>query len=90
LRHHSSARGTVHVTETLNVVHRYGEPKRTLVEGPTKSTAGYRVLPMPAWLHDNRAAMLAQREEAELGPSAPLFRAVEGTAWVAKQTHVAA
>ena len=68
----------MHVTETLNVVHRYGEAKRTLVEGPTKSTSGDRVLPMPAWLRDDLAAMLAQRDEAQRGLSAPLFRAVKG------------
>ena len=72
-------RGTVHVTETLNVVHRYGDARRTLVEGPTKSTAGDRVLPMPTWLRDDLAEMLAQRDEAEQGPSTPLFRAVKGS-----------
>jgi integrase len=72
------ARGTVHIIETLNVVHRYDDAKRTLVEGPTKSTAGDRVLPMPAWLRDDLAAMLAQRDETERGPAAPLFRAVKG------------
>ena len=72
------ARGTVHITETLNVVHRYGDAKRTLVEGPTKSTAGDRVLPMPTWLRDDLAAMLAARDETERAHRAPLFRAVKG------------
>lgn len=72
------ARSTVHITETLNVVHRYGDAKRTLVEGPTKSTAGDRVLPMPAWLRDDLAAMLTQRDESEWAQSTPLFRAVKG------------
>lgn len=58
-------RASVHITETFNVVHRYGDAKRTLVEGPTKSTAGDRVLPMPTWLRDDLAAMLAGRDEIE-------------------------
>jgi integrase len=72
------ARATVHVTETFNVVHRYGDTRRTLVEGPTKSTAGDRIIPMPAWLRDELAAMLAQRPELDRAASAPLFRAVKG------------
>ena len=71
-------RCTVHVTETFNVVHRYGDTKRTLVEGPTKSTAGDRVIPMPTWLRDDLAQMLAGRPELDRAPSAPLFRAVKG------------
>ena len=69
----------MHITETFNVVHRYGDAKRTLVEGPTKSTAGDRVLPMPAWLRDDLAAMLVGHDENDRAPTAPLFRAVKGT-----------
>jgi integrase len=71
-------RANVHITETLNVVHGYGDAKRTLVQGPTKSTAGDRVLPMPAWLRDDLAAMLGCRDTADRDPSAPLFLAVKG------------
>lgn len=67
-----------HSIPVRHVVHRYGNAKRTLVEGPTKSTAGDRVLPMPAWLRDDLSAMLAQRDPSELTPAAPLFRAVKG------------
>lgn len=71
-------RASVHITETFNVVHRYGDAKRTLVEGPTKSTAGDRVLPMPTWLRDDLAAMLASRGERDRSLAAPLFLAVKG------------
>jgi integrase len=71
-------RATVHVTETLNVVHRYGDERRTIVEGPTKTTAGDRIIPMPAWLRDELAALLARRPDIDRAPSAPLFRAVKG------------
>lgn len=69
---------TVHVTETLNVVHRYGDGRRTVVEGPTKSTSGDRVLPISAWLRDDLAAMLASRGPADRVAESPLFRAVKG------------
>jgi len=71
-------RSSVHITETLNVVHSYGDAKRRLVEGPTKSTAGDRVLPMPAWLRDDLGVMLAGRDPDDRAPSAPLFHAVKG------------
>jgi integrase len=71
-------RATVHITETVNVIHRYGDSSRELVVGPTKSTAGDRVLPMPLWLRDDLAALVGLLPEHQQAPSAPLFRAVKG------------
>ena len=57
-----TVRGLVHVTETLLPVHKFGdEPYRSAVEGPPKTAAGDRTIPIPAWLCEDLAAMLADR-----------------------------
>ena len=58
------ARHIVHVTETLLPVHKFGdEPYRQAVAGPTKTQAGDRSIPIPEWLCDDLAKMLAERKE---------------------------
>lgn len=72
-------RGTVHVTETLNAVHSFPGHDYGIEVGPTKTEAGDRVLPIPEWLRDDLAAMLAARAEDRSSPIDPgehLFRAV--------------
>jgi integrase len=55
--------GVVHVTETLLPVHKYGtEPHRSAVTGPPKTDAGDRSIPIPRWLCDELAGVLAARE----------------------------
>lgn len=55
-------RGIVHVTETVLPVPKFGdEPYRSAVTGPPKSAAGDRSIPIPKWLCDDLAAMLAAR-----------------------------
>lgn len=57
-----TVRGLLHVTETLLPVHKFGgEPYRGAVEGPPKTEAGDRSIPIPAWLCEDLAAMLAER-----------------------------
>jgi integrase len=56
------ARGLVHVTETLLPVHKFGdESYQSAVEGPPKTAAGDRTIPIPAWLALDLAEMLAVR-----------------------------
>jgi integrase len=63
-------RGVVTVRSTLMPVHRFADPSvaseevpYALVEGPPKTAAGDRAIPIPAWLCDDLAAMLAARKE---------------------------
>lgn len=59
----------VHVTETLLPVHKFGEePFQQAVTGPPKTEAGDRSIPIPAWLCDDLAALLAQRAERRGSP----------------------
>jgi integrase len=56
------ARHVIHVNETLLPVHKYGDEKyRSAVPGPTKTSAGDRSIPIPKWLSDELAEMLAGR-----------------------------
>jgi integrase len=74
-------RGTVHVAETLNAVHSFPGHRYGLQVGPPKTDAGDRVLPIPAWLRDDLAAMVAARAERQGAPVDPiesLFLAVKG------------
>ena len=64
-------RRVVHVTETLMPVHRYGDWRYQLVGGPPKTHAGDRDIPIPAWLCDDLAAMLAARTSGRPGGSGP-------------------
>jgi integrase len=75
-------RGTVHVAETLNAVHSFPGHDYGIEVGPTKTEASDRMLPMPVWLRDDLAAMLATRAERRGTPVNPvehLFLAVKGT-----------
>ena len=60
-------RRLVHVTETLMPVHRYGDWRYQLVGGPPKTDAGDRDIPIPTWLCDDLAAMLAARTSGRPG-----------------------
>ena len=58
-------RHEVSVPATLMPVHRYGdEPYRARVEGPPKTDAGDRTIPIPAWLCNDLARMLTARSDA--------------------------
>jgi integrase len=61
------ARRLVHITDTLMPVYRYEEWRYQLVEGPPKTDAGDRDIPIPAWLCDDLAAMLAARSSGRPG-----------------------
>jgi integrase len=55
-------RGEVHVTESLLPVHKFGDqPYHRDVTGPTKTEASDRGIPIPRWLSDDLATMLAER-----------------------------
>jgi integrase len=75
-------RSVVHVTETLNAVHSFPGHTYGLEEGSPKTDAGDRRIPIPAWLRDDLATMLAVRAEASGRPQAPddyLFLSVQGS-----------
>ena len=55
----------IRVTETLMPVHRYADARYSLVGGPPKTQAGDRDIPIPGWLCDQLAAMLAARAERQ-------------------------
>jgi integrase len=54
-------RRRVRISETLLPVHRFAGSPYTLAGGPPKTDAGDRDIPIPAWLCDDLAAMLAER-----------------------------
>lgn len=62
------ARRRIAVDTSVVPVHRFGDEAFRLVEGPTKTQAGDRDVPVPAWLCDLLAAMLAGRAAATGGP----------------------
>jgi len=75
------ARRRIAITETLTPVHSFGTHRYGLVEGPPKTDAGTRALPIPAWLADDLAAMLADRAARREGPIGQLdwlFESVKG------------
>jgi integrase len=57
----------IRVTETLMPVHRYADARYGLVGGPPKTQAGDRDIPIPGWLCDQLAAMLAARADGKPG-----------------------
>jgi integrase len=71
-------RGEVRVTESLLPVHKFGDqPYHRDVTGPTKTEAGDRGIPIPRWLADDLATMLAERAERRgqpVDPSEHLFQ----------------
>jgi len=56
-------RHTVSIRSTLLPVHAYGDEPWRMVEGPPKTDAGDRTIPLPGWLCDDLATMLANRKE---------------------------
>lgn len=62
---------TVHVAETLNAVHSFPGHDYGLEVGPPKTDAGDRVLPIPEWLCEDLAEVLAVRAEGRGVPVAP-------------------
>jgi integrase len=74
--------GTIHVAETLNAVHSFPGHDDGIEVGPPKTEAGDRVLPVPAWLRDDLALMLAARagrRGVPVDPAEHLFPAIKGT-----------
>ena len=70
------ARNLISVTETLVPVSAYGDQKLALVGGPTKTEAGDRTIPIPAWLSIDIAEHLRKRVEERgfpLDSREPLF-----------------
>lgn len=70
------ARNLLSVTESLVSVSAYGDHKIALVEGPPKTEAGDRTIPIPSWLTIDIAEHLRTRMEqrgAPLDPREPLF-----------------
>jgi len=69
-------RNTVNITETLLPVSAYGDQRLTMVEGPTKTEAGDRTIPIPAWLAtqlSQEVARRASRKGSPIDPDEPLF-----------------
>jgi integrase len=69
-------RHLISITETLLPVSAYGDQRLTLVHGPTKTEAGDRTIPIPAWLTAQLAEFLAIRSAHRGSPillHEPLF-----------------
>jgi integrase len=64
-------RHSVAITETLLPVSGYGDQRLQLVTGPPKTEAGDRTVPIPGWLCEDLAEMLAGRAA---GPGTPVGR----------------
>ncbi len=64
------ARNVVEVDTTLTPVAGYEGHAYELVEGPPKTSAGDRNIPIPAWLTEDIALMLAERRERTGQPAA--------------------
>jgi integrase len=70
------ARRSLAITETLLPVSAYGDQHLQLVEGPPKTEAGDRTVPIPPWLCEELAEMLAARAArrgSPIGRDEPLF-----------------
>ncbi len=57
----------IHVSQTVLPVHSFDSEGFGLVIGPPKTSAGDRRIPIPAWLCDDLAAMVAARRRANGG-----------------------
>lgn len=74
-------RTRVHISESLQPVHRFGGEAYSLVQGPPKTEAGDRLIPIPRWLCDQLAEMLAERAHQRgrpVDPSEHLFLRPQG------------
>jgi len=70
------ARRLLHVSDTLQPIHRFGDEPYRLVEGPPKTESGDRVIPLPDWLVKQIANSVAERaseREAPVGQDEYLF-----------------
>ena len=70
------ARHRLSVTETLQPVSAYGGNRLELVRGPPKTEAGDRTIPIPVWLCEELAEILAARaaqRKAPIHAEEPLF-----------------
>jgi integrase len=69
-------RSLVSIRETLLPVSAYADQRLELVSGPPKTEAGDRTIPIPAWLCEDLASMLATRAAqrgTRIEPVEPLF-----------------
>ena len=69
-------RHSVAITETLLPVSGYGDQRLQLAAGPPKTEAGDRTVPIPGWLCEDLAEMLARRAAPRgrpIGRDEPLF-----------------
>jgi integrase len=62
-------RNVVHVHETLQPIHKFGDHPYRLVAGPTTTDAGDRLIPIPRWLTEQLAEALAERAGRSGGPT---------------------
>jgi integrase len=71
-------RHVIHVHQTVLPVHRFDSQGFGLVTGPPKTGAGDRRIPIPEWLSEELAAMVAMRHSghpvAEADRTEPLFQ----------------
>ena len=71
-----SVRNLVSIRETLLPVSAYADQHLVLVSGPPKTETGDRTIPIPAWLCDELAGMLAARaaqRATQVEAAEPLF-----------------
>lgn len=68
-------RRTVTVSATLTPVHAFENHSYQLVEGPPKTDAGHRTIPVPEWLIEDLSVMLAARARLR-------GRAIERSDWL--------
>jgi integrase len=74
-------RRSVSIRSTLMPVHRFGDEPYRVVEGPPKTAAGDRTVPVPGWLCDDLAAMLSSRSDgAPVDRNGYLFQTRYGNA----------
>ncbi|MEO5843103.1 MAG: tyrosine-type recombinase/integrase [Acidimicrobiales bacterium] len=74
-------RRLVAITATLTPVHAFDDEPYRLVEGPPKTEAGDRSLPIPTWLAEDLAGMLAKRQvrdERRAQSDDWLFESIQG------------
>ncbi|HVA06980.1 MAG TPA: hypothetical protein VNG12_09600, partial [Acidimicrobiales bacterium] len=61
----------IHVSQTVLPVHSFDSEGFRLVTGPPKTSAGDRRIPIPPWLADDLAAMVAARQQANGAKRSP-------------------
>jgi integrase len=81
VKHVDFTRLTLHAEETWNFVQGFGDVPATTYRGVTKSAAGDRFIPLPKFVMEMLAQMLAQRSEGRGTPidqDEPLFESIRG------------